>query len=61
MKVLAFDPNVKNEVFEEHQITRFNCLEEMLPKLDILSIHASLNDNNYQMIGTKEISSKMIA
>ncbi|POB11919.1 MAG: phosphoglycerate dehydrogenase [Sulfobacillus thermosulfidooxidans] len=39
MKVYAYDPFVADEIFQAHNVTRMETLEELLPVSDILTLH----------------------
>ena len=52
-EVLAHDPNIAAAVIAKNGIKPVS-FTEILEKSDILSLHASLNEDNYQFIGQKE-------
>lgn len=56
MKITAYDPFIDDEVFISNNIDRSKNLENMLARIDVLSIHASLNNQNYHLIGRNQIS-----
>lgn len=52
-KVMAYDPNVASAVIEKNCVKAVN-LEELLSTADLISLNASLNDDNRQMLGMEE-------
>lgn len=57
MNAIAYDPYVKDEVFEALGAERAE-LDEVLGKADFVSVHLPLNDSTRHMIG-KEVFAKM--
>lgn len=57
MNAIAYDPYVKDEVFEKLGAERGE-LDDVLAKADFVSIHLPLNDSTVHMIG-KEVFEKM--
>lgn len=55
MRVIAYDPFQSDQRFEQLRAERME-LEELLKTAHIVSIHANLSDDNYGLIGEKEIS-----
>lgn len=55
MRVIAYDPFQSGQRFEQLQAARME-LDELLKTADIVSIHANLSDDNYGLIGEREIS-----
>ncbi len=56
MNIMAYDPLINSEIFEQNRIQRKENLDDMLANVDILSINASLNKNNFNLIDSNEIS-----
>ena len=56
MQVLGFDPYISEEVFRRHGVQRFDSLEKMVAKCDILTVHTPLNKETKGMIGAKQLS-----
>ncbi|MEW5817738.1 MAG: C-terminal binding protein, partial [Spirochaetota bacterium] len=54
MKVIAFDPYVSPEVFEENHSSR-GTLEEILKESDYISLHIPLNKETANFIGVKQL------
>jgi D-3-phosphoglycerate dehydrogenase / 2-oxoglutarate reductase len=55
MQVLAYDPFQSDQRFDELLARRMK-LDELLKSADIVSIHANLTDDNYHLIGSREIN-----
>lgn len=55
MRVIAYDPFQSDKRFEHLRAERMG-LDELLKTADIVSIHANLSDDNYGLIGEREIS-----
>lgn len=55
MRVIAYDPFQLDKRFEHLRAERME-LNELLKTADIVSIHANLRDDNYGLIGEREIS-----
>lgn len=53
-KVLAYDP-YPNEDFEREGTATYVSLEEMYPKVDILSLHCPLNDKTHHLVNKEAI------
>lgn len=58
MEVLAFDPYISPERFKQHRATPCKSLEELVSKVDILSMHVPLNSETRNMVG-KNLIQKM--
>lgn len=52
-KVFAYDPFCENEAFETLGVTRL-CLEELLARCDIISLHVRLTEETKGMIGKEQ-------
>ncbi|MFW5980447.1 MAG: D-isomer specific 2-hydroxyacid dehydrogenase family protein [Halanaerobiaceae bacterium] len=52
-EVLAYDPNIADAVIQKNGIKPVG-FTEILEKSDILSLHASANEDNYHFIGKEE-------
>ena len=50
MKVIAYDPYVPDEKFEEYGFTRTNSLEELIKASDVVNISACLNEETRDLI-----------
>ena len=55
MRVIAYDPFQSGQHFKDLRAERIE-LGELLKTADIVSIHANLSDDNYGLIGEREIS-----
>ena len=55
MEVAAFDPYLAPKMFARYQVKRFENLQDMLPEIDILSVHVPLNKETRGMVGDKEL------
>jgi D-3-phosphoglycerate dehydrogenase len=55
MKVYGFDPFVDSKQFKSYKVKFCRYLFEMCSRVDILSINASLRDDNIHLIGKDEI------
>lgn len=55
MRVIASDPFQSDQRFEHLRAERME-LDELLKTADIISIHANLSDDNYGLIGEREIN-----
>lgn len=51
--ILIYDPYVKSEKFEKHNL-KFVTLEELIMKSDFISLHAPLNKETFHLIGEKQ-------
>ena len=56
MEVFAYDPYLSDEVFRRHRANRCRTLQEMLPNIDVLTVHTPLNKETTGMIGSKELA-----
>ena len=54
MRVLAYDPFQTDRRFKDLCVERKE-LDSLLQKVDVLSIHANLTDDNHKLIGGREI------
>lgn len=54
MKVLGYDPFAAEDVWTG--IERADTLDDMLPKVDLLSIHAPLTDDTRRLIGPAQLA-----
>ena len=53
-KIIAYDPYIKDK--DQFPWVDFSPLEEMLPKIDILSIHAPLNKETHHLIDRDKLA-----
>jgi len=56
MKVLAFDPFLRSETAMDGRVPVIRSLDEILPQVDFLSLHATLSDDTRNMIGAGQLS-----
>jgi len=56
MKVKGYDPYVSSEVMKAFGVERVERLEDMLPKIDFLTIHCPLTQETKGMVGKKELA-----
>ena len=54
-RIMAFDPYVKQVA--EPDVTLFSSLKDLLPRVDILCLHAFLSEETHNMIGEAELKS----
>jgi len=55
MSVVAYDPYIGDTRFEVLGIARARTLDEMLPRIDVLTVHTPATEETVGMIGPKEI------
>lgn len=56
MKVLGFDPVLAEDTWSEIDCERVVVLDDLLPRVDLLSIHAPLTDDTRHLIGPAELA-----
>jgi D-3-phosphoglycerate dehydrogenase len=56
MKVLAYDPYINADRFEQLQVVRVASLDELLPQVNILTIHTPLTPETRGMIRARELA-----
>jgi D-3-phosphoglycerate dehydrogenase len=56
MKVKGYDPYVTAEVMKSFRVEKVNRLEDLLPSVDFLTVHAPLTQETKGMVGKKELS-----
>ena len=56
MKVKGYDPYVSAEVMKSFGVERVERLEDMLPKIDFLTVHCPLTEETKGMVGKKELA-----
>jgi D-3-phosphoglycerate dehydrogenase len=56
MKVKGYDPYVSSEVMKSFGVERVERLEDMLPKIDFLTVHCPLTQETRGMVGKKELA-----
>ena len=56
MSVMAFDPYVNAERFERLQVARCESLDELLPVVDVLTVHTPLTPETKGMITARELA-----
>ena len=54
-EILVYDPNVSGKTAKRNGASKVE-IDYLLKKSDIISLHASLNKDNYHMLGKKEFS-----
>jgi D-3-phosphoglycerate dehydrogenase / 2-oxoglutarate reductase len=55
-KILAYDPHAPAGSWSDIPHTRFNHLHEMLPQVDLLTLHLPLTDESRHLIGRDELA-----
>jgi D-3-phosphoglycerate dehydrogenase / 2-oxoglutarate reductase len=55
-RVLAFDPHAKADAWKDIPHRRVGSLHEMLPQVDLLTLHLPLTNESRYLIGSKELS-----
>ena len=55
MKVLAFDPFLRGSAAMEGRVTVIATLDELLPQVDFLTLHAVLTDETRNLIGASQL------
>ncbi len=56
MRVLGYDPFVADEAWPPTDCERVAALDDMLPRVDLLSIHAPLTDDTRHLIGPAQLT-----
>ena len=56
MKVKGYDPYVAGEVMKSFGVEKVSRLEDLLPSVDFLTVHAPLTPETKGMVGKKELS-----
>jgi D-3-phosphoglycerate dehydrogenase len=56
MKVVAYDPYVQRERFDMLRVESVKSLDELLPQVDIVTVHTPLSDETRGMIGAHQLS-----
>src|SRR4030042_5463372 len=56
MQVKGYDPYVSAEVMKSFGVEKVERLEDMLPKIDFLTVHCPLNQETRGMVGKKELN-----
>ena len=56
MKVKGYDPYVSEEVMKSFGVEKVGRLEDMLPKIDFLTVHCPLTRETKGMVGQKELA-----
>jgi D-3-phosphoglycerate dehydrogenase / 2-oxoglutarate reductase len=52
MEVSAYDPYISPQLFDKHQVKRYDRLEDLAAHCDILSVHVPLNKETKGMVST---------
>lgn len=55
-KILALDPNAPADRWSDIPHERCSTIQEMLPRVDLLSLHIPMREANYHFIGAKELA-----
>lgn len=55
MKILGYDPYIKQEDVEKYGVRLLSSLEELLPQVDILTLHVPLTEETRYMIAEREL------
>jgi D-3-phosphoglycerate dehydrogenase len=56
MKVKGYDPYVSSEVMKSFGVEKVEHLEDMLPKVDFLTVHCPLTQETKGMVGKNELA-----
>ena len=56
MKVKGYDPYVSSEVMKSFGVEKVERLQDMLPKIDFLTVHCPLTQETKGMVGKKELA-----
>ena len=56
MTVLGYDPYVSREQIQEYGATKIDRLDDMLPRVDFLSIHAPLTRETFHIVSTPQLA-----
>ena len=56
MKVHGLDPYWPQAFADEHGVTRHENIENMLPEIDVLSLHANLSDSTRHLVNTARLN-----
>lgn len=56
MKVHGLDPYWPQAFADEHDVTRHENIENMLPEIDVLSLHANLSDSTRHLVNTARLN-----
>ena len=56
MKVIAYDPYINADRFEELQVARATSLDELLPQVQILTVHTPLTEETRGLIRARELA-----
>ncbi|MBE7059058.1 MAG: phosphoglycerate dehydrogenase [Ruminococcaceae bacterium] len=56
MNVIAYDPYIGDEKFNQLGVTRCGTLEELLKQSDLITLHTPKTPETYGMIGEKELA-----
>lgn len=56
MQVFGYDPFVSDDAWSQSDCERITALDDLLPKVDLLSIHAPLTDATRRLIGAAELA-----
>jgi D-3-phosphoglycerate dehydrogenase/microcystin synthetase protein McyI len=56
MRVLGYDPYVSREQMQEYGVTKVEQLDDMLPEVDFLSIHAPYTRETHHIIGAPQLA-----
>jgi D-3-phosphoglycerate dehydrogenase len=55
-KILAFDPHAPADAWHDIPHTRFDRLQDMLPQVDLLTLHLPLTDESRHLIGREALA-----
>ncbi|HEY4129604.1 MAG TPA: hydroxyacid dehydrogenase, partial [Gemmatimonadaceae bacterium] len=56
MKVAAYDPYVQRERFDMLRVDRTETLEQLLPEVDVITVHTPLNDETRGLIDARALA-----
>jgi len=56
MRVIAFDPFLSNEQASKLHLEKVDAVQDMLPKVDYLTVHTPLTEETKYLVGMKQLS-----
>lgn len=56
MKVYAYDPYISDDTFKKYGVIKCERLDDMLPRVDVLTVHVPKNKETSGMIGARELA-----
>ena len=56
MKVMGFDPYVSGDRFASLRVARADALEDLLPQVDVVTVHTPLTEETRGLVGARELA-----